>query len=82
MANKDMSRFLTAILSIVKDVFLDNLSTLSVPDQDHSRNASCALNLLSTFLLPSLCRYLCCWTISPRGYHPLSSQFFGTDMVY
>ena len=44
MANKDMSRFLTAILSIIKDVFLDNLSTLSLLDQDHSRNASCALN--------------------------------------
>ena len=24
---------------------------LSVPDEDYSRNASCALNLISTFLL-------------------------------
>ena len=76
MANKDMSRFLTAILSIVKDVFLDNLSTLSLPDQDDSRNASCALNLISSFSLPSLGRYLCWWTISPRGYHPPSKSVF------
>jgi len=26
--------------------------------------------------------YLCRWTISPRGYHPPSSQCFSTDMVY
>jgi len=32
-------------------------------------------------LLLSLGRYLCWWTISPRGYHPPSSQCFGTDMV-
>jgi len=25
---------------------------------------------------------LCWWTIGPRGYHPPSSQSFGTDMVY
>jgi len=31
-------------------------------------------------LLLSLGRYLCWWTISPRGYHPPSSQCFGTDM--
>ena len=31
---------------------------------------------ISTFLLLSLGRYLCCWTISPRGYHPPSSQCF------
>ena len=27
-------------------------------------------------------RYLCCRTVSPRGYHPPSSQCFHTDMVY
>ena len=26
--------------------------------------------------------YLCWWAISPRGYHPPSSQYLGTDMVY
>jgi hypothetical protein len=34
------------------------------------------LNLISTFLLLSLGRYLCWWTFSPRGYHPPSSQSF------
>ena len=38
------------------------------------RNASCALNLISKFLLLSLGRYLCLWTICPRVYHPPSSQ--------
>ena len=32
--------------------WLSNLSILSVPDEGYSRNASCALNLISTFLLP------------------------------
>jgi len=54
----------------------------SVSDEGYSRNASCALNLISTFVLLSLGRYLCWWTISPRGYHPPSSQCVGTDMVY
>jgi len=31
--------------------WLFNLSILSVPDEDYSRNASCALYLISTFLL-------------------------------
>jgi len=39
------------------------------------------LNLISTFVLLSLCRYLCWWTISPRWYHPPDSQCFGIDMV-
>jgi len=42
----------------------------------------CALNLISTFVLLSLARYFCWWTISPRGYHPPSSRCFGTVMVY
>jgi len=57
-------------------------SILSVPDEGYSRNVSCAINLISTFLLLSLGRYLCRWTISPRGYYPPNSQCFGTDMVY
>jgi len=51
-------------------------------DEGYSRNASCALNLISTFLLLSLGRYLCWWTISPWGHHPPSSRCRGTDMVY
>jgi hypothetical protein len=46
------------------------------------RNASCALILISTFLWLSLVRFLCWWTVSPRGFHPPSSQCFGNDMVY
>ena len=38
--------------------------------------------LISMCLLLSLGRYLCWWTIIPWGYHPPSSQCFGTDMVY
>ena len=38
------------------------------------RNASYALNLISKFVLLSLGRYLCVWTICPRVYHPPSSQ--------
>ena len=50
--------------------------------EDYSRNASCALNLISTFLLLSQGRYLCWWTIRPRVYHLPSGQCFGTVMVY
>jgi hypothetical protein len=31
-----------------------NLYTLSVPDEGHFRNASCALNLMSTLLLQTI----------------------------
>ena len=59
-----------------KIIWLSNLSTLSVLDEGYSKNVSCALNLISTILLLSLGRYFCWWTISPRGYHPPSSQCF------
>ena len=39
-------------------------------------NVSCALHLISTFVLLPLGWYLCCWIISHRRYHPLSSQFW------
>ena len=55
---------------------------MRVPDKCYSRNVPCTLNLISTFLLLSLERYLCCSTISSRGYYTSSSQSFGTDMVY
>jgi len=32
-------------------LLLSNLLTLSIPDEGYSRNVSCALNLISTFLL-------------------------------
>jgi len=38
--------------------------------------------ICNTRVLLSLGRYLCWWTINPRGYHPPSSQCFGTDVVY
>jgi hypothetical protein len=39
-------------------------------------------NLISTFLILSLGRYLWWSTVSPQGYHPPSSHCFGTGMVY
>jgi len=42
-------------------------------------HVSYALNLISTFLLLSLGRYLFWWTVNPTGYH---SRRFGTDMAY
>jgi hypothetical protein len=54
----------------------------SVSNEGYSRNASCALNLISTFSLLSLGWRLCWWTISPRVYHQPSSQWFGIDLVY
>ena len=32
-------------------IWLSNQSILSIPDEGYSRNTSCALNLISTFLL-------------------------------
>jgi len=32
-----------------KIIWLSNILVLSVPDESYSRNASCALNLISTF---------------------------------
>jgi hypothetical protein len=34
-----------------KIIWLSDLSTLSVPDEDYYRNTSCELNLISTYLL-------------------------------
>jgi hypothetical protein len=42
----------------------------------NSRNASCALNLISTLFSRSFGQYLCLWTSSSWGYHSHSSQFF------
>ena len=63
-------------------IVLGNILALSVPAEVYSRCASYPLHLISTVLLLSLDRYLCWWTISPRGYHPPSIQCFDTDMVY
>ena len=61
-------------------LWFSNLSTLCVLDEGYSRNASCVLNLISTFLLLSQGRYICWWTI--RVYRLSSGQYFGTDMMY
>ena len=42
----------------------------------------CALNLITAFVFRSLGRYIYLWTISPRGYHPLSSQCLDTYIVF
>jgi len=56
------------------------LYNISLKYNGCEKNASCALNLISTFV--SLGRCICWWTISPRWYHLPSSQCFGIDMVY
>jgi hypothetical protein len=38
-------------LSLVVSKYLSNLLIMSVPDENYSRDASCALNSVSTFLL-------------------------------
>jgi hypothetical protein len=63
------SVFLYTLYSDETFILISNLSILSVPYEDYSRKASCALSLISTFVLLSLCRYLFRWTISLRGYH-------------
>jgi len=35
----------------IKNYLVSNLSILRVPDEGYSRHVSCALNLISTFLL-------------------------------
>ena len=47
---------------ISNTIWFSNLSIVSVPDESYFRNASYALNLISTFLLLPLGRYLCWWT--------------------
>jgi hypothetical protein len=44
---------LLSILKRLKDwmIWLSNVSVLTVPDEGYSRNVSCTLNLISTFLL-------------------------------
>ena len=42
---------LVLLLQNLYIIWLSNLPVLSVPDEAYSRNASCALNLISTFLL-------------------------------
>jgi hypothetical protein len=72
----------TYIHSSIGDLQFPIFRFLSVPDDGHFRNASCALDLISTILLLSQDRYHCWWLLIPDGYHPPSSQCFGTDMIY
>jgi hypothetical protein len=37
---------------------------------------------LDIYIITSLGQYLCWWAISPRWYHPNTSQCVGTDVVY
>ena len=49
----------------------------------YSRNSSCTLNLISTFVLLSLGRYLCWWTISTRNIIcPVVSASTPTWFIY
>jgi hypothetical protein len=47
-----------SFLKNFKLCWLSSLPILSVPDEGYSRNASCALNLISTLYYPSLPLYL------------------------
>ena len=63
-------------------IWFSNILALSVPEEGYYRNMSCTLTLVSMFLLLSLGRYLCWWTISTRGNHMSSSQCYDTNKVY
>jgi hypothetical protein len=45
-----LSDYPFGIFKLFLIIWLSNISILSVPDKDYSRNASCAQNLISTFL--------------------------------
>ena len=62
---------------------ISNILTVGT-DEDYSRDAYSMLNNIYkyTSFLQSLGLYLCWWTFSPLRYHQLSSQSFGTDMIY
>ena len=47
----------------------------NVPDEGYSRNASCALKYKSIFVLLSLGRYICWWTISLLMYSLLQHGY-------
>jgi hypothetical protein len=63
----------TRFIRYSQSIWFSNLSVLSVSVEGYFRNASYALNKLSTFLILLLRRYLCWLTISPGG-----SQCFGS----
>ena len=50
---------------------LSNLSILSLPDEGYSRNASCVLTLISTFVLPSI-----------RSIWAIKLQWLNTFFIY
>ena len=43
----------------LKIIWLSNLSTFNIPDEGYSRIASCAINLISTFLFYLACLFVC-----------------------
>jgi hypothetical protein len=49
------------------------LSILSVPDEGHSRNVSCALDLISTFLLQLCSQNTTCntWKMQDKNYYSM-----------
>ena len=64
----------------LKMICLSNILTLSIPDEGYSRNASCAINQISTLLVLSLGRYLSAGGLLIHE-SIISSQCFETDMV-
>ena len=57
--DKKLNLIEESFLSKLSAFLVYSLSILRVPDECYSRNASCAMNLISTFLLLSLGRNLC-----------------------
>jgi len=53
-----------SVLLLPKIIWVSNLWILSVPDEDYSRNASCALHLISTFSLQLILQLNPCYSVS------------------
>jgi hypothetical protein len=58
------------------------LLLLLLPNTDRLQQVKDYLNWIFTTWFQSLCRYLRWWTFYSPGYHPPSSQSFGTEIVY
>ena len=79
----DLSRFwlfCSGSLALLLLTILNHLAStylaFNVSNEGCSRDVSCALNLIYSFSLPSLDRYLCWWTISPTGVQSTQQSMF------
>ena len=72
--------FIFRLFVLMKVIYLLTVHT----DEGYFIDAYSVLSNIYKYihLLQSLGLHLCWWTFSPPGYHQLSSQSFGTDMIY